>query len=62
MRDAPIMRQRLKTSAGSRALSGRALPVFLTLSIALIIGWLLVALKFIFLPMLLALFATFLLS
>lgn len=40
----------------------RVLPVFLFLAVALIIGWLLVALKFIFLPMLLAMFATFLLS
>jgi predicted PurR-regulated permease PerM len=61
MRDAPITRPRLKTSGG-RPWPGRALPVFLSLSIALIIGWLLMALKFIFLPMLLALFATFLLS
>ena len=38
------------------------LPVFLFLAVALIIGWLLVALKFVFLPMLLAMFATFLLS
>ncbi|MDR2945721.1 MAG: AI-2E family transporter, partial [Candidatus Adiutrix sp.] len=42
--------------------AGRALSVFLFLALALIIGWLLVALKFIFLPMLLALFATFFLS
>ncbi len=42
--------------------SNKVLPVFLFLSVALIIGWLLVALKFIFLPMLLALFGTFLLS
>ena len=40
----------------------RVLPVFLFLAVALILGWLLVALKFMFLPMFLALFATFLLS
>ena len=40
----------------------RVLPVFLFLAVALMLGWLLVALKFIFLPMVLALFATFLLS
>ncbi|MDR0881142.1 MAG: AI-2E family transporter [Candidatus Adiutrix sp.] len=41
---------------------GRVLPVFLFLAVALMIGWLLVALKFIFLPMTLALFGTFLLN
>lgn len=38
----------------------KALSIFLLLAIAMMIGWLLVALKFVFLPMLLALFATFL--
>ena len=38
------------------------LSVFLFLAIALILGWLLMALKFIFLPMILALFCTFLLN
>ncbi|MGL4208411.1 MAG: AI-2E family transporter, partial [Candidatus Adiutrix sp.] len=42
--------------------TNRALAVFLILSIALIVGWLLVVLKFIFLPIILAMFATFLLS
>lgn len=37
-----------------------ALSLFLLLGLALMIGWLLMAMKFIFLPMLLALFATFL--
>lgn len=41
---------------------GQALAVFLFLVIFLVAGWLLVTLKFIFLPMFLALFATFLLS
>ena len=38
----------------------KTLSLFLLLALALMIGWLLMALKFIFLPMLLALFATFL--
>ena len=57
MRFAGAARNARQTNASSRAL-----PVFLFLAMALIIGWLLVALKFIFLPMLLALFATFLFS
>ncbi len=44
------------------ATTSGVLPVFLFLAVAFMIGWLLVALKFIFLPMLLALFATFLFS
>ncbi len=40
----------------------RVLPVFLFLAVAIIIGWLLMALKFIFLPILLAMFATFFLN
>lgn len=40
----------------------RVLPTFLFLSLTLIIGWFLMTLKFIFLPLLLALFGTFLLS
>lgn len=42
--------------------SERAMSVFIFLALAITFGWLLVALKFIFLPMLLALFATFLIS
>ena len=42
--------------------SNRVMPVFLFLAVALMIGWLLMALKFIFLPILLALFGTFLLN
>ncbi len=42
--------------------SERVLPVFLFLALAMMLGWLLVALKFLFLPMLLALFATFFLN
>ena len=42
--------------------ASKALPVFLILAIAFMIGWLLVAFKFIFMPMFLAMFATFLLN
>lgn len=40
--------------------ANKALQVFLLLAVAIMIGWLLVSMKFIFLPMMLALFATFL--
>ena len=53
---------RLSQRAASIGPGGRVFSVFLFLSVALILGWLLVTFKFIFLPMLLALFATFLLS
>ncbi|UQZ87759.1 hypothetical protein C4J81_00410 [Deltaproteobacteria bacterium Smac51] len=56
------MLTRLSQRAAHSGPGSKVLPVFLFLSIALILGWLLVTLKFIFLPMLLALFATFLLS
>ncbi|MDR1045804.1 MAG: AI-2E family transporter [Candidatus Adiutrix sp.] len=42
--------------------AAKVLPVFLFLAVGLIIAWLLAALKFIFLPMLLALFGAFLLN
>lgn len=53
---------RLSQRVASSGPASRVFSVFLFLSVALILGWILVAFKFIFLPMLLALFATFLLS
>ena len=47
---------------GRESPADRVRTVFLFLAVAMIIGWLLVNLKFIFLPLLLALFGTFLLS
>lgn len=53
----PVMRRVKKPSSANKAL-----PVFLILAIAIMIGWLLVLFKFIFMPMFLAMFATFLLN
>ncbi|MDR3038225.1 MAG: AI-2E family transporter, partial [Candidatus Adiutrix sp.] len=56
------MSQTLARHRDRDSAAGRIQTVFLFLAVALIIGWLLVNLKFIFLPLLLALFGTFLLS
>ncbi len=52
----------LSRRTASSGHGSRVFQVFLFLAVALILGWLLVTFKFIFLPMFLALFATFLLS
>ncbi len=53
---------RLHRRALSAAPASRFFSVFIFLAVTLIVGWLLVTFKFIFLPMLLALFAAFLFS